>query len=396
MSKGKPLSQEQIDAIKQTVIGQYHEQTEPRAMQDDGPDDEANPTPVPKLEQRAVGYKSPPQATRFKKGQSGNPKGRPRKNTNRATSTAAGSRIDAALLLAIEESFLDEFARTISINEAGQAVEMTAKIGLMRAAIVNALKGNAYAQKTMLDHLLNLESQKAASLNDRIEAWRKHKAKGYETLARIEAGETSLPAPLPHPDDIILEDGLEPHFVGPIVPEVRTILDRLLVRRDHLLLEHAYFERYAPVEAYEREAFQQQLDLMGLERCEDAHIPTGPMMAFILLQRALPPRLRWSRTELLQHLLKLERLTRRQLEKKLSKSRRRQSLHLSRGAFYPSAAFDLRVSQMSQDLVQQQQTKTMQAEEKAKQQGKPFILADADVLSTRAIEDTVREHGFMT
>lgn len=393
MSRDKSLSPEQTNAIKQAVIGHYHDQTPPTAAKDD---DSANETGKA-ADSSPVGYKSPPRSTRFKPGQSGNPKGRPRKNASTITLPKAGSGDSAGPLLEIEEAFLDELARIISVNEAGQAVEMTAKVGLIRAAIVNALKGNAYAQKTMLDHLLNLEAQKASTLNDWVEAWRKHKARGYETLARIEAGEMGLPAPLPHPDDIILEDGLAPHFMGPIVPEVQTILDRLLVRRDHLLLEHIYFERYAPDEAYERQAFQQQLDLMGLERCEDAHIPTGAMYALLQLERALPPRLRWSPADLqLQlQLMQRDRFTKRELEKHLTKGRKRQRLNLKRGAFYPSAAFDLRVSQMSQDLVEQQKDKTKQAKDRAKQRGKPFIPSDADVLSTRSIEDTVREHGFL-
>lgn len=273
-------------------------------------------------------------------------------------------------------------------------MEMTAKVGLIRAAIVNALKGNPYAQKTLLDHLLQLEGKKTASLEERIKAWHQHKAKGYETLARMEAGEELQP-PLPHPDDIVLQAGLEPHFLGPIVPEVQAMVDKLLVRRDYLLLEHVYCERYAPEEAYECDAFQQQLDLMGLERCEDGHIPTGPIMALILLQRAVPPRLRWSPPELMQRLFKLERLTRRQFEKKLTKSRKSHGINLPRGAFYPSAAYDLRMDQMSLDLVQQQQAKTKRAEDKSKQQGKPFILSDADVLTPKVIAHTFQEHGFM-
>lgn len=215
---------------------------------------------------RAVGYKSPPRSARFKPGQSGNPKGRPRKNAIKPTSAAAGSGTGTAPLLEIEEAFLSELARTITVHEGGKPTELTTEVGLIRAGNVSALKGNAQSQKTMLGHALQLGARKAESLEDRIKAWRESKARSYETLARIEAGDTQLAAPLPHPDDIVLEDGLEPHFVGLIVPEVQAIVDMLLVRRDHLLLEHIYLERYAPEEVYEREAFQQQLDVMGLER----------------------------------------------------------------------------------------------------------------------------------
>lgn len=319
MSKDKFLSPEQANAIKQAVVGRYHDQTPPVATRVDGGENETGNAE----DGRAVGYKSPPRSARFKPGQSGNPKGRPRKNANRSTSSVVGRGTGTAPLLEIEEAFLSELARTITVNEGGEATELTTEVGLIRAGNVSALKGSALSQKTMLGHALQLGARKAESLEARIKAWREHKARGYETLARIEAGDTQLAAPLPHPEDIILEDALEPHFVGPIVPEVQTILDRLLVRRDHLLLQHIYFERYAPEEAYEREAFQQQLDLMGLERCEYAHVPTGPMYALLQLERALPPRLRWSPADLqLQlQLMQRDRFTKREFEKRLTKGR---------------------------------------------------------------------------
>jgi len=335
MSKDKFLSPEQTNAIKQAVVGQYHDQTPPVATRVDGGEN----GPGKAEDGRAVGYKSPPRSTRFKPGQSGNPKGRPRKNAIKPTSAAAGSGTGNAPLLEIEEAFLSELARTITVNEGGKATELTTEVGLIRAGNVSALKGSALSQKTMLGHALQLGARKAESLEARIKAWREYKARGYETLERIEAGDTQLAAPLPHPDDIILEAGREPHFVGPIVPGVQTILDRLLVRRDHLLIEHVYFERYAPEEAYEREAFQQQLDVMGLERCEHAHVPTGPMYALLQLERALPPRLRWSPADLQLQLMQRDRFTKRELEKRLTKCRKRQRLNLKRGAFYPSAAF---------------------------------------------------------
>lgn len=429
-SANQPLSKEQIDAIKRQTLG-----LDPKSPDASGaePGETAGSTPnagaAPKndtsssrertkieiqnqvrkaydhqpigKDSRAssdddqVGYRKPPKHSQFKPGESGNRKGRPRKNARAASSSAAESGVAADPMLEIDEIALDQLARMFTINEAGKAVEMSGKVGLFRAGLVTALKGNAHAQKTMLYLLMQLEAKKTVSLEARIKVWQRHKAEGYETLKRIEAGQTELNVPLPHPDDIVLQAGREPHFLGPIAPEVQAMVDVLLLRRDYLLLEHVYFERYAPSEAYECEAFQQRLEMVGSERCQDHLVPSGPMMAIMLLERALPPRLRWENAQLLQQLFKLEQLTRRQLEKVLTMRRKDQGMKLPRGAFYPSAAFEIRLTELSRDLVEQQQAKTKLAEDKAKQKGIPFMLSDTDALNTQTIAATLRKHGFM-
>ena len=61
-----------------------------------------------------VGYKKPPTNTRFKKGQSGNPKGRPKKVTN--------------MKLLIES----ELDRKISIKDNGEIVHTTKREALVK------------------------------------------------------------------------------------------------------------------------------------------------------------------------------------------------------------------------------------------------------------------------
>jgi hypothetical protein len=79
-----------------------------------------------------VGYKRPPKHTRFKKGQSGNPKGRPRKNN---LGLGAGR---SANRLALQEA-----DRRITLTDASGPSEITAIEAVIRKQLATALKGNA-------------------------------------------------------------------------------------------------------------------------------------------------------------------------------------------------------------------------------------------------------------
>lgn len=80
-----------------------------------------------------VGYGRPPVATRFRKGQSGNPKGRPR-----------GSKTLRSLLERILRSRL-------TIVEAGELKTIEQCDALLRSLVARAIKGDNRAAKIVLD-----------------------------------------------------------------------------------------------------------------------------------------------------------------------------------------------------------------------------------------------------
>lgn len=73
----------------------------------------------------AVGYAKPPQHSRFKKGQSGNPKGRPRGSIN----------IRTAMIEVLKES--------VTVTENGRQSKISRPQALARQAFTQAFKGNA-------------------------------------------------------------------------------------------------------------------------------------------------------------------------------------------------------------------------------------------------------------
>jgi hypothetical protein len=97
-----------------------------------------------------VGYGKPPRHTRFRKGQSGNPYGRP--------SRARAQRLKA---LTLQEAY-----RAVAIIEDGRAEPVTAIQAILRSQVELAVKGNVQAQRAILAAVraLEKENEPAATL----------------------------------------------------------------------------------------------------------------------------------------------------------------------------------------------------------------------------------------
>jgi len=91
----------------------------------------------------AVGYGKPPLHTQFRKGQSGNPGGRPRR-----TVTAR------AKALALREAY-----RTVTVKEGDRTLALPAIQAILRSQIVLAAKGNVQAQRAVLAAIQTIEQE---------------------------------------------------------------------------------------------------------------------------------------------------------------------------------------------------------------------------------------------
>ncbi|EAQ96142.1 DUF5681 domain-containing protein [Congregibacter litoralis] len=96
-----------------------------------------------------VGFGKPPKHTQFKKGQSGNPKGRPKGIKNLNTD--------------LEE----ELNQKIIITEGGISQEITKQRAMIKTLFVKAMKGDTRAAGVLINLTLGLENSRIA--NDAVE-----------------------------------------------------------------------------------------------------------------------------------------------------------------------------------------------------------------------------------
>jgi Family of unknown function (DUF5681) len=98
----------------------------------------------------SVGYGRPPKSTRFKKGESGNPRGRPKGSLNTST----------LLMRTMKER--------VVINENGQRKAVPKIVAIFKRLINNAVSGDPRAQKMFLELLSRDEAQQQLSRKEEI------------------------------------------------------------------------------------------------------------------------------------------------------------------------------------------------------------------------------------
>ncbi|MBX7502335.1 hypothetical protein K3181_12860 [Qipengyuania sp. YG27] len=173
-----------------------------------------------------VGYGRPPVEHRFRKGQSGNPRGRPKGATNKPK-VANGFGMKAA-----EEYLRQEAYRTVTIREGDRHIELPAIQAVFRAMGVSAMKGNRFAQKTMAELITTLEQR---DHDQRFEAFGiaiDYKREWSEKIDRAKELGLPVPDPVPHPDDIVINTSNgEVRIEGPQTKEQKDHYEKAHARR---------------------------------------------------------------------------------------------------------------------------------------------------------------------
>lgn len=97
---------------------------------------------------KPVGYRNPPEHTRWKKGQSGNPTGRTKGQRNLKTDLAA------------------ELSEVIQINEGGVPRRITKQRALLKALTARAIGGDSRAANLILNLMMRLLDPEAEGAVD--------------------------------------------------------------------------------------------------------------------------------------------------------------------------------------------------------------------------------------
>jgi hypothetical protein len=158
--------------------------------------DPTSDKPNTKAPPDGVGYGRPPSAHRFKPGQSGNPRGRPRGSHNKLPALSEER---------LKSLILEEAYRNIKITEGSGQVSIPMAKAVMRSIAVNAAKGQPRAQKLFTDLLTQTEKANKALYDEATQTAIDYKIEWEEVLAARKRFYIEAPDPIPHPDDIHID-----------------------------------------------------------------------------------------------------------------------------------------------------------------------------------------------
>jgi hypothetical protein len=127
-----------------------------------------------------VGYKNPPIASRYPPGTSGNPNGRPRKIRKGEGDVATPLFFDR---------LRDELATIIEVGEGGRRIAMSKLAVVIRAQFNAAAKGNASAQRALLESaMLWRDTRRSGRVSGRRRTRRGANRQSLGRIPRISCG----------------------------------------------------------------------------------------------------------------------------------------------------------------------------------------------------------------
>jgi Family of unknown function (DUF5681) len=143
-----------------------------------------------------VGYGRPPVAFQFKKGVSGNWRGRPKGARNKRPALHGEGL--AGIILA-------EANRTIKVNEGGKQTRLTMLEAVVRALAVNGARGQLRSAQAFMTLLAQTEQARKARYDKNVEEIVSYRIDWENELERRRQTGENGPEPLPHPDDVLVD-----------------------------------------------------------------------------------------------------------------------------------------------------------------------------------------------
>gem|GEM_PF-4557100 len=180
-------------------------------------------------------------AGQFRKGTSGNPRGRPRK--------AAPPTPHYPSLYPTREFLRAEGSRPIAVTDASGQSTVSTTEAVMRSLAQKAMRGGVLATRTFMQLQMAEDERYYRERLENYEYWKSYRDRACAAIEVITKSGGDVPDICPHPDDIVLDYAiLDVGFRGPITREER-VLRRRAEALQALAWEMSFYtleERSAP------------------------------------------------------------------------------------------------------------------------------------------------------
>lgn len=155
-----------------------------------------------------TGYKKPPKSGQFKKGQSGNPKGRPKRKRKPPRPLPDAVRI--------ADRILSESRRPVKVRENGKVEEIPTIDAVLRSLAARAMQGSTRAQVAYAQLTDRAEATIIKDWNAAVDSAMEYKARWREDFEACDRRRVPRPEPVPHPDEILIDHAaMEIRYNGP-------------------------------------------------------------------------------------------------------------------------------------------------------------------------------------
>jgi hypothetical protein len=185
---------------------------------------------------KSSNYRKPPVEHQFKKGHSGNLKGRPKKERPPVSSVSGAGIYDRIAAMALYEA-----TRPITVRDGSRTEKVPAIQAVIRSMFRSAAQGDTKAQRQLIELTTQAEADRAILALDYARAMGRYQKWAEENIAEHKRKGLEPPELYPHPDDIIFNESTGGVTVdGPLSKEQAGA--RKAIRMPMFLKAKRYFE----------------------------------------------------------------------------------------------------------------------------------------------------------